>query len=280
MPEGDSIFRAAAMLRGALADRTLRFAWLRDRGPMSRWIGRKVQAVDSLGKHLLVTIEPDAVLRVHLGMHGRWRLHPPEQAFPAPGPQLSVVLATENATAVCRRAMQVELVRAGDPRLRERLAQLGPDLLAETIDWTAVLTRARSADPRAIAETLLDQRVAAGIGNVYKSEVLFLAGVHPFTPTANLDDATLLRIYERARELMRANLGPGPRTTTTLRSPGMRRPVSTSRAWVYRRHGLPCLRCRTPIERALQGDMARSTYWCPRCQPDGAAGSKRAVTGM
>ena len=117
---------------------------------------------------------------------------------------------------------------------------------------------------REIGDVLLDQRVAAGIGNVYKSEVLFEVRVHPRTKVGELSDAQLTGIFETAARLMRLNLLTRRRTTVPLRRRGQ---PSSQRLWVYMRAGKPCLECGTPIERFLQGDMARSTYFCPHCQP-------------
>ena len=110
------------------------------------------------------------------------------------------------------------------------------------------------------------QRIAAGVGNVYKSEVLFLCGIHPLTPAETVGPETWTALFARAAQLMRANLGAGRRTTTNQNNTTPLR-AGAPRMWVYRRRAEPCLRCRTPIERALVGDLARSTYWCPKCQP-------------
>lgn len=271
MPEGDSIYKDALHLRPLLLDHPLHRCWMRDRGWVERLKGKRVQAVDAYGKHLLIAIEPEWVIRVHLGMYGRWRTFEGARAAKAPFTRAAVGLETAAVALLCFRAMQAELVRAGDPVLRRRLQRLGPDLLGPQPPWDEILHRARTGEPRSIAELLLDQQVAAGIGNVYKSEVLFLEGVHPLCSVDALEDATLLHIYRQSRTLMLANLGPGARTTTLLASPGVRRPPSTSRTWVYRRSGLPCFRCGSPIARTTHGDMARSTYWCPRCQPPASA---------
>lgn len=267
MPEGDSIYKDALRLRPFLLDRPLLRCWMRDRGWVERLENKRVHAVDPYGKHLLIAIESEWVVRIHLGMYGRWRIFEGARVAKAPFTSAAVGLETAGAALLCFRAMQAELVRAGDPGLRRRLQRLGPDVLSAEPRWDEILHRARTGEARSIAELLLDQQVAAGIGNVYKSEVLFLEGVNPLRSVAELDDSTVLRIYQHSRTLMLANLGPGARTTTVLASPGVRRPPSTSRTWVYRRSGLPCFRCGTPITRLGHGDMARSTYWCPRCQP-------------
>lgn len=220
------------------------------------------------------------------------------------GARASVVLATDTEAFVCLGAAQVELL-AGTALHRHRvLDRLGPDLLSRNesapahasageadggaggrtgggagegasggaghaIDHAEICKRARQPwrQQQSIAELLLDQTVASGIGNVYKSEVLFLRGVHPRTPVGKLDDQALMAIYAEAARLMRANLGPGGRVTVMpeRRTPGA--PDLTPRHWVYGRHHQPCLRCGATIQVFRQGDQARSTYWCPRCQP-------------
>ena len=128
---------------------------------------------------------------------------------------------------------------------------------------------ARSGRP--VGAVLLDQSIVAGIGNVYRSEVLFLCGLHPWARVGTLADATLQGLFEQARALMRSNVGPWRRATVGPHRGARRRP-ETSLLWVYRREGLPCLRCRalgrqTLVRRSIEGRQARSTYWCPRCQP-------------
>jgi endonuclease-8 len=148
------------------------------------------------------------------------------------------------------------------------LRELGPDLLAPSFDAAGVVARARAvAAATTVGELLLDQRVACGIGNVYKSEVLFLEKLDPFAPVSRLDDECLARLYLRARGLMQANLGPWRRTTTTDLRRGGWAPRGSAALHVYRRHPRPCLVCGTPVARAMQGSPERSTYYCPRCQP-------------
>ena len=144
---------------------------------------------------------------------------------------------------------------------------------AITFDRLESLRRLRARGARDIGVALLDQRVMAGVGNVFKSEVLFMAGVHPFTPVARLDDATLLAIIDLSRRLLQANVAPtsGDAIVTNAATPGMRRTTGhadpSSRLWVSGRVGRPCRRCATPIEMRKQGEDARVTCWCPTCQP-------------
>jgi endonuclease-8 len=173
------------------------------------------------------------------------------------------VIEVDGSVAVCFDASAAELLEIRAEALHPPLARLGPDLLAEGFDPSQAVGRLR--DPvRAslpISEALLDQAALAGIGNVVKSEALFLARVDPFAAVAGLDDGTLLRLVARARAILLANVGGGPRVTTT---PELAR--AGRRTWVYGRTGRPCLRCRAPVASRRHGALPRTTYWCPRCQ--------------
>lgn len=266
MPEGDSIYRVAALIRPRLLGRVLSDARLRGDAPLPGLIGREVSTVESRGKHLLVQSEGGPGLRVHLGMRGKWRRFEPGSTWRRSRAEASLILATEQDVLACFRAT-VEVLRGPFAERSRSLGALGPDLLGEAPDLERALARARAIPGRPLHEVLMDQRVAAGIGNVYKSEVLFLEGRAPLTPVGALEDAALLALYERAVRLLRANLGPGWRVTRGL-EPG-EPPVrpGEARHYVYRRAGRPCFRCRSPIQRLRAGDQARSTYWCPKCQP-------------
>jgi endonuclease-8 len=174
-------------------------------------------------------------------------------------------LVADDWEYVCFNAKAVEWLMESGFRLADQRARLGPDLISEAVDVPALLERVRSlhtAETR-LVDLLLDQRVAAGIGNVYKSELLFLGGYWPLTALGALSDTDLSALYVEASRLLRANLGGGPRTTratTDGRGP----------LWVYGRLGQACLRCRDArIRRAPFGLQPRSTYWCPTCQPSG-----------
>lgn len=262
MPEGDTIRRIATALRREVVGRSVDALEVRDRGPIDELVGRRIDAVEPLGKHMLIRFDSGWTLRVHLGMKGRWlRLHARERRPRAP----TVVLVTGESAYVCDRAYTAELVRTSALRTHGRLARLGPDLLVDPPDLDEAVRRARlpAYAGREIGDLLLDQRVAAGIGNVYKSEVLFECKVHPRTRVGRLSQEELRALYAKAGALMRANLLTRRREAVPLR----RRPQpSSQRLWVYRRNGRPCLECGTRIERMAQGEMARTTYWCPACQ--------------
>jgi endonuclease-8 len=262
VPEGDTIWRAARTLHAALAGKTVvgfasSLPAVTAAAQKLRLAGRTIEVVEARGKHLLVRFSGGPVLHTHQGMRGSWRLQRrvPEDRW---SPAARAVIETADVVAVCSLAPVVELLSAAQAATHPSLSRLGPDLLGERFDADAARRRLRARGDLEVGEALLDQTALAGIGNVYKSEVLFLCRVSPFTRVRELDDAGLDRLVAHAGELMRRNTGPsGPR-----RVPGL----APGRLWVYRRSGQPCLRCGTAIRRAVQGEQARSTYYCPTCQ--------------
>lgn len=170
------------------------------------------------------------------------------------------MIETPAAVAVAFNTPVVELLTDAELRRSMPLITLGPDLLAESFDADEALRRLRERDAWALGVALLDQRAVAGIGNVYKSEVAFIERLDPWSPVRAFDDGSLRNALSEARRLLQANAGRGARTTTGRRGPGRD-------LWVYGRGGRPCRRCGTPISSRRQGEHARVTYWCPRCQP-------------
>ncbi len=269
MPEGDTIWRAARALHAALAGKTV-VAFASSLPAVTAaarrldLVGRTIEAVEARGKHLLFRFSGGPVLHTHQGLRGAWRL---QRRTPAArwSPSARAVIETADLVAVCSLAPVVELLSAARAAAHPALSRLGPDVLGPEFDAETARRRLRARGGLEIGEALLDQTALAGIGNVYKSEVLFLCGVSPFARVRDLDDATLDGLVARAGELMRRNTGPsGPR-----RVPGL----APGRLWVYRRSGQRCLRCGAAIQRAVQGEQARSTYFCPVCQR--SAGSAR-----
>jgi endonuclease-8 len=242
MPEGDSIRRVAADVRPLLVGKQLTHvrAGGVEHGALA---GQTVVSVEPVGKHLLVTTDGDVQIRTHLGMNGRWWRHPPGAAAP---PSASLALATADDLLVCTRAKTVEILGRRDPRRGAAIARLGPDILGDTFDAAAAIARARRLPPATpIAQVLVDQQVAAGIGNIFRCEALFLERRDPWMPLSALDDAALAALFAQARTLMQASRGP---------------------RWVYRQVGRPCRRCRTPIASRLDPVEVRHYYWCPGCQ--------------
>jgi endonuclease-8 len=263
MPEGDTVHKIANFLAPRLVGEALVDAKLADAAAARRCIGRRVQNVVARGKHLFIELDNGSAIRSHLGMHGSWHRYPRGDAWQRPRVQLSVALATSDWDYVCFNAKEVEIVRAPSVRNRIVHARLGPDLIADDVEPAALVHRTREIldDDALLADALLDQRVASGIGNVYKSEVLFIEGLSPGTRLVGVDDRRLGNCFVTAAELLRRNLGGGRRVTRFERD-------QAGRLWVYGRGDQPCLRCDTPIASRRMGRHHRGTYWCPSCQPD------------
>ena len=286
MPEGDTLFRTAAGLRPHLLGRTVTMARARVPGPqVERIIGATIVAVDAVGKNLLVRFGNGLELRTHLRMHGSWHRYRPGEPWRRPAARAALVLEVPGAVAVCFDAPLVELLETRAEGLHPPLAGLGPDATADAFDRDEARRRLR--DPgragRTIAEALLDQRALAGVGNVYKSEVLFIERVDPFAAVGDLDEATIGRLVDRARALLLANRQSPIRVTTGTAGGGAPSaaspdalPPGEMRAWVYGRAGRPCRTCGTRIRARRHGELPRTTYWCPRCQaPRASSGSGR-----
>src|SRR5262245_24792860 len=224
MPEGDTIHRAARALHDALAGRVVT-AFDSPLAPVATaarrlsLVGRRVEAVEARGKHLLVRFEGGSVLHTHQGMRGSWHLYRSRLGWRRPAHRARAVVETAGGGAVCFAAPRVELLSAAREREHPGLARLGPDVLGEDFDAAAVRRRLRSLGEREIAVALTDQGAVAGIGNVYKSEVLFLCGVSPFARVGALDDATLDRLVASAARLMKSSVATGVRRTSSPLAP-------------------------------------------------------------
>jgi endonuclease-8 len=272
LPEGDSIYRAARALDKALAGRTIIrfesvFPELTRVDADTPLQGRTIERVTSRGKHLLIWFSGDLVLRTHMRMNGSWHIYRSGERWRRPGFDMRIVIGTDAFDAVAFTVPIAALNTAAD--LERDLAEVGPDPLDETFDASEALKRLRDRAGIEIAEALLDQRAIAGIGNVYKSEILFAAGVSPFARVADVADAALERIVALAVKFMRANVIDGSAAAIVTYT-GFRRTTGradpSARLWVYGRAGRPCRRCGTPISRTRHGPHARSTYWCEQCQ--------------
>lgn len=265
MPEGDTIHRTAATLRRALVGRCLTRVLLPRLAPPLPQEGSTVVAVEARGKHLLVHSDDGLVVHTHQRMTGAWHLYAPGQAWRKPRGAARAVLAVPGRVAVCFSAPIVEVLRVGELSRHPTLRKLGPDLCdpaADLDDALARLQRLGAGDghlPPTIGEALLDQRVACGVGNVYRSEVLFLHGLAPSTPRWAVDTEVRRSLLTTAGQLLRANLNTTARTTVPGAAPGS--------LWVYGRERQPCRRCRSAIMRVELGEPPRVVYFCPTCQP-------------
>jgi endonuclease-8 len=272
MPEGDTIFRAARTLHRALAGKAIvRFESafpalnrIDDDHPIA---GRTVESVSSRGKHLLIALSGDLVLRTHMRMNGSWHIYRPGERWRRPERDMRVLVAAADIIAVGFNIPVAEFLSRADLARHAQLARLGPDLAAGDFDREEALRRLRALADAPIADALLDQRAVAGIGNVLKSEVLFVSGVDPFAAVRRLPDETMARIVDEGRRLMKMNVLD--RTATLSAAIGRRTTGSLNpfeNLWVYGRGGRPCRKCGTPIQSRHTGTAARLTYWCPTCQ--------------
>ena len=271
MPEGDTIHRIAAQLGPKLVGQTLER--VTTQGLVRDLAGQCVTSVAAHGKHLVIELANGTYLRAHLGMYGRHRSYPRAEgermiAKVSPG-RLTLAITTADTVALWFGARTIEISDRRAPLHGHAIAALGQDVLGDAFDPELAAKRAAALGNRTIADVVLDQRVAAGIGNVYKSEVLFLRGVDPRRRVSTLGHALLVEIFETARELMLENLGPGARTTRDRLAGDV---PGDERFFVYSRSGKPCRRCKTPIEAYQLGDPPRWTWSCATCQPGGAAG--------
>jgi len=268
VPEGDTVWLHAQRLHQALAGQQLTSTDFRvPRLATTDLTGWTVTEVVSRGKHLLLRAAPTAAapgqtategrrltFRSHLRMDGRWRLYRPGERWAGPSHEIRVVLATAGVTAVGYHLHELALV----PTAEEDglVGHLGPDLLGADWDPSEAVRRLRAAPDRQIGAALLDQRNVAGIGNLYKCEVLFLRGISPWAPVAEVEDLTA--VVELAHRLLELNKHRWAQITTG----GVGRDEGT---WVYDRAGRPCRRCGTRIRQVKEADE-RVTYWCPACQ--------------
>ncbi|MEY2404247.1 MAG: endonuclease [Acidimicrobiaceae bacterium] len=247
MPEGDTIHRTANRLRPVLVGQSLvRFEARRATGkrPLP---GTTIDGVDAVGKHLLIRFAGGVTLRTHMRMTGSWHLYRTGERWKKPAHLARAVVEVEGWTAVCFAAPVVELETS--PVADANVAHLGPDLAAPDVtdaDIDAAVDRMPNDE---IGVVLLDQRVACGIGNIWKNETLFACGVDPFRSVADIDRATRRALIVTASKFLRASVRDVAR-------PGN----------VYARAGRACRRCGTPIRARRQGEQARTTYWCPTCQ--------------
>jgi len=265
MPEGDSIHRLAARLGPRLVGRQVRAFEAHDIADAvaETVVGHTVVAVEARGKNLLVRFDDERALHIHLRMLGRVGFERPRSTYwrPRRVPH-QLRLDVGGAVVIGDRIPVLRLLRASAVRRAPDLAGLGPDLLAKELDADECVKRLRALGARPIGEALLVQRALAGIGNIYKSETLFLERVDPRAPVAALEDAQLRGLVRRAAALLAANLGNGPRIT--------RPALAGARFWVYGRRDKACFRCGTAITMIRQGaPPGRSSYYCGSCQISG-----------
>ena len=223
------------------------------------WSAVCAAAIEARGKHLLIHFDNDLVLHSHMGMTGSWHIYRPGQTWQKPKSRAALILSTQSVACACFYPKTLELLTTAALRNHQHLSKLGPDLLAEQFDENFAVKRFRFANHLPIGEAIMNQTIVCGVGNIYKSEVLFLERVNPFQRTDQFIDQELIQLMQAARQLMRRNLSGFPRRTRFGRD--------GQRLWVYGRSGRPCLECGTSIQIRRQGTSGRTTYWCANCQP-------------
>jgi endonuclease-8 len=259
VPEGDTIYRAAAALRTALVGKAVsRFEAARLEGPTPR-LGASIERVDSHGKHLEIVFDDGIVLHTHMRMTGSWHVYRPGQKWRKRRHLARVIIETEDWVAVAFSAPLVETYRQFDQTRHPRAGGIGPDLCqsqADLHECSARLFHYDNADAT-IAEALLDQRVMSGVGNVFRCEVLWACGIHPWAKVSTVPQSTCLDLVLTSAHQLRANLNSPVRVTAPDVPGGLA---------VYGRNGQKCVRCGDVIRLTKIGELARLLYWCPGCQ--------------
>ena len=279
MPEGDTIYRAARALQKAIGGKIVtgfetglaKLARVNDDTPLA---GRVVEKVESRGKWCLIYFSGDLILVTHMLMNGSWHLYRTGERWQMPRTRMRMVVRTAEWEAVGFNVPVAEFHTARSLARSSQVPKLGPDILSESFTVEAGVARlaayAQEHPDAEIAVALLNQRVLAGLGNVYKSEVAFAAGVNPFRAMRTITQREMEVMVDVAQRYMKANVVDGKGDGIVTYS-GNRRTTRAmdreERLWVYRRQGQECRRCGAVILMRKQGTQARSTYWCPECQP-------------
>jgi endonuclease VIII len=279
VPEGDTIYRSARAIRKAIGGKIVtrfetalaKLARVNDDAPIA---GRTIEKVESRGKWLLIYFSGDLILATHMLMSGSWHLYRTGERWQLSRSRMRIVVTTSEWQAVAFNVPIAEFYTEQSLKRSSQISNLGPDILSANFSLDTGVERlteyARSSPDTEVAVALLNQRVLAGLGNVYKSEVAFAVGIHPFRKMSTLTSREIDRIVDIAHRYMKANVIDGKGDGIVTYS-GNRRTTHSAdreeRLWVYGRQGQECRRCGMTIEMRRQGTQARSTYWCPACQP-------------
>jgi len=276
VPEGDTIFRTARNLGRALVGQPVTgfrstyplLTRFNDDTPLS---GQTVDRIEARGKWLLIHFSGGGILASHLLMNGRWHIYRQGERWQLPRFHMRIVVENSQYQAVGFRVPVAEMHTAHSLARSTRIPRAENDLLNADFDADAALERLMARPNEAIADALLDQSVMAGVGNVFKSEICFVNGLHPFRAVRTLTRNEATTMIAAAQKLLRANvLEDSGDLIVTYRGQQRRTTHNsdpTESLWVYGRNGGPCRRCGEPIRRRIQGDDARVTFWCPCCQP-------------
>ena len=252
MAEGDTILRLARRFEVTLVGETVEATAPNPRGKaagIERLDGRTLERAEARGKHLMLGFG-DVSLHSHLGMSGGWHFYKPGARWRRPRSSAWAVLSGDGWEAVQFSGPTLRVVPTARLRRDPQIARLGPDILGEELEPDAVIAAMRADPSRGLGDALLDQRLVAGIGNIFKSEACFAARIDPWRQIGDLSDEELRSVLTAAREQMLNAVERGDR----------------HRFQIYKRRQAVCPSCRGPVSSRGQGDANRTTYWCPRCQ--------------
>jgi endonuclease-8 len=276
MPEGDTIFRTARSLGRALAGKPVTgfrsvfptLTRFHDDTPLT---GQLIERVDARGKWLLIHFSGGLTLATHMLMNGSWHIYRHGERWQQPRFNMRIVLENSSYIAVGFKVPVAEMHTVQSLARDRRIPQPSIDVLSAEFDLDEAVRRVLGCASETIADVLLHQEVLAGVGNVFKSEVCFVTGVHPFAPVAALALEQVHALVAAAQKLVGANVLEDSSDLIVTYRGRQRRTTHASdpseSLWVYGRHGEPCRRCEEPVRRCLQGPDARVTFWCARCQP-------------
>ena len=284
MPEGDTIFRAARTLNRALAGEIVTgfesvLPKLERVESDSRVTGRSILRVEANGKWMLMYFSGNLILLTHMLMSGSWHIYRPGENWKRRRVDMRIIVRTTKIVAVAFTVPIAEFHTADSLRRRRVFNHIGPSVLASEFDAAEMLRRMQARPEMAVGEALLAQSLVAGIGNVFKSEICFACGVHPFRTVRTLSISELSSLAATARKFLLANVSDnsGDKIVTYL---GIRRTTGRTdreeNLWVYGRRGEPCRRCGNAIQSRKQGRDARITFWCGNCQPLEASSVRHA----
>lgn len=266
MPEGDTIFRSAVVLRRAIDDGLIEAADVNEAAiDAEHLVGATVASTEARGKHLLMHLSNGRVIHSHMGMNGSWHLYHPGDAWQKSAKSAALAMrvrmraASAMIDAVCFAPEILEVLTADQVVRHPYLRRLGPDLLAPQIDFAECIARFRVHNAVPLGEAVMNQTITSGVGNVYKSDVLFIHRFDPFAPVVRYSDEELTALLETSRRLLIQNTA-GHFRQTRFRGDGQR-------LWAYGRDGQACFECGGVIQVRRQGDAGRTTFWCPTCQP-------------
>lgn len=265
MAEGHAVARWGDALQPLIGERVADiYVPPRWRERATNIVGAELTRVETHGKHLVLHFSGDWVIHTHAMQYGSWQIGPIGQTLRKEARFARLRITTPRHEVVFYHGPVMEVLSAAELASHERFTSLGPDLLHDNFSAGDVIDAFHAQGDREIGDAVLDQRIVSGIGNIYKSEGLFLATIHPKRPAAGVSAGELQIFFEELVPLMQAGRRQ-PGWIATLPEDLQLEPWM--RNWVYQRRGQPCFVCATKIEMFRQGDFQRTTYFCPRCQP-------------